>query len=205
MEAIPGIRNGRGRRTSCEAAARQQQAAESTGAATLKLFVRIIIFLGLVTLAIGNSFAQENPAPAQSTPAAPQTNAAPAPPASYQITGSVHSGKTPLPGVTLTASNTLTGKKHVAATISDGTFAMNGLPRGRYVLRAEFMGFASQTQEVVLNPENPSGKADLELILASRQQEQTEQRSAAATNAGRGFQSLTMDSTEEAPSTGESG
>ena len=124
--------------------------------------------------------AQENPAPAQSVPAAPQTNAPPAPQATYQITGSVHSGKTPLPGVTLTASNTLTGKKYTAATISDGTFAMIGLPRGRYVLRAEFMGFAAQTQEVVLNPENPSGKADLELILASRQQEQTEQRAAAA-------------------------
>jgi hypothetical protein len=171
----------------------------------LKLFVRIIIFLGLMTLAIGNSFAQENPATVQSAPATPQTNAASAPPATYQITGSVHSGKTPLPGVTLTASNTLTGKKYTAATISDGSFGMTGLPRGRYVLRAEFMGFAAQTQEVVLNPENPSGKADLELILASRQQEQTEQRSAAAATAGRGFQSLTMDSTETAPSAGESG
>ena len=164
----------------------------------MKLFVRIFIFLGLVTLAIGNSYAQENPAPAQTNPAAPQTSSTPVPPASYQITGSVHSGKTPLPGVTLTVSNTLTGKKYSSATIYDGTFAMIGLPRGRYVLRTEFMGFAPQTQEVVLNPENPSGKADLELILASRQQEQTEQRSAAAANAGRGFQSLTMDSSDAA-------
>jgi hypothetical protein len=117
----------------------------------------------------------------------------------------VRSGKSPLPGVTLTASNTLTGKKYTGATISDGNFALNGLPRGRYVLRAEFMGFAAQTQEVVLNPENPSGKADLELILASRQQEQTEQRSAAATRAGRGFQSLSMDATEAAATAGESG
>jgi len=171
----------------------------------LKLFLRIFVFLGLVTCVIGNLRAQENPAPAQSVPAVPQTNAAPAPQATYQITGSVHSGKTPLPGVTLTASNTLTGKKYTAATISDGTFALAGLPRGRYVLRAEFMGFAAQTQEVVLNPENPSGKADLELILASRQQEQAEQRSAAATNAGRGFQSLTMDSSEAAATAGESG
>src|SRR5580693_4498415 len=123
----------------------------------------------------------------------------------YQITGSVHSGKTPLPGVTLTASNTLTGKKYTAATVSDGTFVLPGLPRGRYVLRAEFMGFATQTQEVVLNPENPSGKADLELILASRQQEQATERAAAATAAGRGFQSLTMDATEAAPTAGESG
>jgi trimeric autotransporter adhesin len=171
----------------------------------LKLFLRPFLLLGLVTCFPGNLRAQENPAPAQSTPAAPQTNAAPAPPASYQITGSVHSGKTPLPGVTLTASNTLTGKKYTAATVSDGTFVLPGLPRGRYVLRAEFMGFATQTQEVVLNPENPSGKADLELILASRQQEQATERAAAATAAGRGFQSLTMDATEAAPTAGESG
>jgi outer membrane receptor protein involved in Fe transport len=132
--------------------------------------------------------AQENP------PAAP----APVPAPTYQITGSVHSGKTPLPGVTLTASNTLTGKKYTSATISDGTFLLTGLARGRYVLRAEFMGFAVQTQDVVLNPENPTGKADLELILASRQQEQTEQRAAAAEAAGaaRGFQSLSLDATD---------
>jgi trimeric autotransporter adhesin len=158
----------------------------------LKLFLRIFLFLGLVTCFIGNLRAQENPAPAESTPAAPQT--APAPPASYQITGSVHSG-------------TLTGKKYTAATVSDGTFVLLGLPRGRYVLRAEFMGFATQTQEVVLNPENPSGKADLELILASRQQEQTSERAAttAAAGTGRGFQSLSIDATEAAPTGGEAG
>jgi hypothetical protein len=170
----------------------------------LRSFVRIFIFLGLVTLAIGNLHAQENPVPAPGTPAAPQTNETPASPATYQITGSVHSGKTPLPGVTLTASNTLTGKKYTAATISDGKFAMDGLPRGRYVLRAEFMGFATQTQEVVLNPENPSGKADLELILASRQVESNE-RSAAAASAGRGFQSLSIESSDASPAAGNSG
>ncbi len=171
----------------------------------MKLFLRTFLLLGLLTCFIGNSRAQENPPPAQSPPAAPQANATPAPPASYQITGSVHSGKTPLPGVTLTASNTLTGKKYTAATISDGSFALPGLPRGRYVLRAEFMGFATQTQEVVLNPENPSGKADLELILASRQQEQTTERAAATEAAGRGFQSLSIEATESAPTAGEAG
>ena len=163
----------------------------------MKSFVRTFIFLGLIAVLVPILRAQENPAPAQSTPAAPPTT--------YQITGSVHSGKTPLPGVTLTASNTLTGKKYSTATISDGTFLITGLPRGRYVLRAEFMGFGVQTQEVVLNPENPSGKADLELMLASRQQEQTSERSASAANAVRGFQSLAVDSTEAALTGGESG
>ena len=156
----------------------------------MKSFVRTSIFLGLAAVAIPNLRAQENPPVAQAP--------------SYQITGSVHSGKTPLPGVSLTATNTLTGKKFTAATISDGAFVFIGLPRGRYVVRTEFMGFAAQTQEVVLNPENSSGKADFELILASRQQE-TNQQSAAAASAIRGFQSLTMDSTEAALSGADTG
>ena len=155
----------------------------------MRSFVRTVVFL-LVAFAVPCFDAQENP------PAAPS--------ASYQITGSVHSGKTPLPGVSLSASNTLTGKKYAAATVSDGTFVLTGLPRGRYVLRAEFMGFAPLTQDVVLNPENPSGKADLELILASRQVE-TNERSAAAAIAGRGFQSLSIDSSEAASGAGNAG
>jgi hypothetical protein len=123
----------------------------------------------------------------------------------YQISGSVHIGKTPLPGVALTASNTLTGKKYATATNSDGTFVLTGLARGRYVLRAEFMGFAALTQEVVLNPESPAGKADLQLILASRQQEENNQRAAAAAAAGRGFQSLALDSSDAALGAGNSG
>jgi len=42
---------------------------------------------------------------------------------------------------------------------------------------------------VVLNPENPAGKVEAELILASRQKEQ---QAEAAQTAGRGFQSLAM-------------
>src|SRR5580692_6797598 len=189
MEAYAGNGHGRWPATR-ESAKREQPAAETAraGAAPLRSFVRTIVFLWLIALAVRSLRAQENP------PAAP----APVPAPTYQITGSVHSGKTPLPGVTLTASNTLTGKKYTSATISDGTFLLTGLARGRYVLRAEFMGFAVQTQDVVLNPENPTGKADLELILASRQQEQTEQRAAAAEAAGaaRGFQSLSLDATD---------
>ena len=158
----------------------------------MRLFVRTFIFLVALAVAAPNLLAQENtsaPQPQAPAPVAPQT-----PTVSYQITGSVHSGKTPLPGVTLTASNTLTGKKYTAATLSDGTFVLTNLPRGRYVLRAEFMGFAVLTQEVVLNPENTAGKADFEMILASRQQEATE-RAAVTTAGNRGFQSLSVDST----------
>lgn len=135
---------------------------------------------------------------------AAEPTTAPAP--AYQINGNVRSGKTPLPGVTITATNTLTGKKFSAATLPNGTFTLNGLPRGRYVLRAEFMGFATHTQEVTLNPESPSGKADVELLLASRQPQQAGGLPAlAAAVAGRGFQSLAIDATLSALSGGASG
>ena len=88
----------------------------------------------------------------------------------YQITGTVRSGKTSLPGATVTAANTLTGKHFATASSVDGKFEFSGIPRGRYVIRIDFMGFAVFTQEVVLNPENSFAKVDAELLLASRQQ-----------------------------------
>ncbi len=110
-------------------------------------------------------------------------------PATYGITGFAKNGKVPLPGVTVTATNTLTGKKFAVATSLDGSFTLANLPRGRYVVKFEFMGFANLTQEVVLNPQNPAGKVEAELILASRQQEETARTTSAAA-ATRGFQNL---------------
>lgn len=136
--------------------------------------------------------------PAQQAPPTPvPTQQETAPPASapitFEITGSARSGKVSLPGVTVTAANTLTGKKYLAATNSEGKFSLSGLARGRYVVRIEFMGFAAFTQEVILNPENPAAKVDAELMLASRQQEQSNNALAALAAAGRGFQSLAME------------
>jgi trimeric autotransporter adhesin len=173
----------------------------------LKFVSRTIFILcfGAILLAIGanGSNAQETPpppVPAQqqdtatptSPPQVPAIPPAPAP-VTFEITGSARSGKAPLPGVTVTAANTLTGKKYVAATNSEGKFTLSGFARGRYVVRIEFMGFAAFTQEAVLNPENPSAKVDAELLLASRQQEQSNNALAALAAAGRGFQSLAME------------
>ncbi len=127
---------------------------------------------------------------------------APLPPAAtFQITGTVKNGKTVLSGVTVTASNTLTGKKWSVATAVDGSFTLKNLPRGRYVVKVEFMGFAPQTQEIVLNPQNPTGKVDTELVLASRQAEQTEQANS-ATARNRGFQNLAVDNSLQNPGPG---
>jgi trimeric autotransporter adhesin len=174
-------------------------------------FVRrgIFIFcLGVFLLALGShaSIAQETPpVPAQQdqTPSATPAQVPVTPPApasvTLEITGSARSGRTPLPGVTVTAANTLTGRKYVAATNSEGKFSLSGLARGRYVVRIEFMGFAAFTQEVVVNPENPAAKVDAELMLASRQQEQSNNALAALAAAGRGFQSLAMENSLSSP------
>lgn len=170
------------------------------------LVVLICVALICAVLIVCLASAQEpsspsqNPAQAPAEEPSPDANPVPVspsvptppPPITFQITGTVKSGKTPLPGVTVTAANTLTGKKFSVATAIDGSFTFKGIPRGRYVVKVEFMGFAPLTEEVVLNPDNPAGKVDAELVLASRQQEEQANRASAAANA-RGFQSLAVE------------
>src|SRR5215467_4042904 len=171
---------------------------------------RTLVFSFLLTLLPPDLRAQDTTPPPTTppVPAAPSQQEKPAPaapaqtPATFELTGAARSGKTPLPGATVTASNTLTGKKYAVATNSEGKFTLSGMARGRYVVRIEFMGFAVFTQEVVLNPENPGAKVDAELILASRQQQSNGNAMAAA---GRGFQSLAMESTFSALSGGNGG
>ncbi len=63
----------------------------------------------------------------------------------------------PLPGVAVTAMNSLTGKKYATTTDIDGKYAM-AIPRnGRYVVRAQLTGFADATQEVVLSGGGSAG------------------------------------------------
>src|SRR5215469_3094658 len=167
------------------------------------MFIRDIFIFSLTAILLPPHLRTQ-----QTTPPLPTQEAAPAPvsasaqqaaateaPVTFEIAGSAHSGKTPLPGVSVTAANTLTGKRYVSATNSEGKFTLTGLGRGRYVVRVEFMGFAAFTEEVVLNPENPAAKVDAELILASRQKEPSNNGIAAMALAGRGFQSLAMEST----------
>ena len=91
-----------------------------------------------------------------------------------EITGMVKSGNVPLPGVAVNAANTLTGKKYSTSTDVDGTFKISVGGKGRYVVRAEFSAFAPVTQEVLLNDQNRSGKADMAMVLASRAQQNAE-------------------------------
>ena len=74
----------------------------------------------------------------------------------------------PLPGVAITATNTLTGKKYTTSTDIYGSYAL-AIPRnGRYVVRAELSAFAPLTQEVLLNAASHQGSAAFRMELASR-------------------------------------
>ena len=137
-----------------------------------------------------------------------QTPAATAPTQSAAATGgtikgTVKAGTVPLPGVGVTATNTLTGKKYATTTDVTGTYAMVIPRNGRYVVKAEMAAFASATQEVLINAAGENGGkpeqvAEFGLQLASRvEQQQVQQAGGTAASSlanalGRGMQSLSV-------------
>ncbi len=127
--------------------------------------------------------AQPQAAPATETPAAPVVAVAPQ---GGTIQGTVKASGVPLPGVAVTATNTLTGKKYATTTDIDGAFQMTVPQNGRYVLKTDLTGFAPATQEVVVNASSEEGglpkqTAEFKIDLASRVAPQPAQAAAAAT------------------------
>ena len=127
---------------------------------------------------------------AAQTPAATAPDAAPASQtqaaadatvAGGRLHGTVKSGNVPLPGVTVTAQNTLTGKKYATTTDVTGAWSMTIPQNGRYVVRTQFAAFAQGSQEAVFNATASHDQAmDFSIQLASRaaaqEQQQTNQQ-----------------------------
>ena len=95
--------------------------------------------------------------------------------------GTITSGGTPLPGVSITATNTLTGTRYVTATGTDGGFRLHIPEDGRYVLKTDFAAFAESTGEIrfggaAAGP--PDVTKSFSLVLLSRVPAQTEDRGA---------------------------
>jgi len=84
------------------------------------------------------------------------------------LRGHVKSGVIPLPGVTVTAQNTLTGKRYSTTTDVTGAWALTIPANGRYVIRTQFAAFAPGAQEAVLNASSHEQTVDFQLMLASR-------------------------------------
>ncbi len=113
------------------------------------------------------------------------------------ISGSVKTGSTPLPGVRVTATNTLTGKKYTTATDVNGGYNMTIPFDGRYVVRAEFTVFAAVAKEALISASSRGQQVDFSLVLASRAQqqqqgEQTRESAAARQYSGAGAQNLNL-------------
>jgi len=149
---------------------------------------------------------QVEPAAQEPAAATPQTGQAipavnaPSAAAGGTIRGTVKSGPIPLPGVGVTATNTLTGKKYATTTDVNGSFAMSVPGNGRYVVRAELAAFAAATKEVLINADGANGGkpeqvAEFGMQLASRVEQQEVRQTPTRTVArgdGRGVQSLSV-------------
>ena len=113
------------------------------------------------------------PAEAQSAPAAA--------PAGGQVHGTIKAGNVPLPGVSVVATNTLTGQRYATITDINGNYSMTIPVNGRYVVKAELAAFAPETKVALIKPTTASPvnqQADFALTLASRVPPETPQESA---------------------------
>ena len=92
-----------------------------------------------------------------------------APVAGGKLHGAVKSGNIPLPGVTVTAQNTLTGKRYATTTDIGGAWQLNVPQDGSYVIRTQFAAFAGESQQAVLSATSRDRLVNFDLVLASRQ------------------------------------
>ena len=87
------------------------------------------------------------------------------------VHGTVKAGNIPLPGVSIVATNTLTGQRYATITDINGNYSMTIPTSGRYVLRTELAAFAPETKVALLKPTGTTPvnqQADFALTLASR-------------------------------------
>lgn len=119
-----------------------------------------------------------------------QQTQSPAPAAGGNLHGVVRSGNIPLPGVTVTAANTLTGKRYSTTTGITGAWSMTIPQNGRYVIRTQFAAFAQGAQEALLNATSRDQTVNFDLVLASRAAEQQQQQDRAESQAAQAIRQL---------------
>lgn len=175
----------------------------------------VVRWLAMTALAAAVSAYAQAPATAPES----QTVAAQVPVSGGHLHGTIKSGAIPLPGVTVTAQNTLTGKRYATASDIGGAWSLTIPQNGRYVIRTEFAAFAPAAQEAVLNATSHDQLVNFELELASRaalkeqqqQNQQTQISQAIRQLTGNGAQSLNLlnslasDVDTQSGSTGSSG
>ena len=157
-----------------------------------------VIAAGMWLVVVTAAVAQVTPQP-QTAP--PETSSLPGSTVGGgKLHGVVKSGNIPLPGVAVTAQNTLTGKRFTTTTDITGAWSMVIPQNGRYVIHTAFAAFAPGSQEALLNASNHDQTVNFDLLLASRvaqQEQQQEGQTAQAQQAirqlaGNGLQSLSL-------------
>ena len=77
--------------------------------------------------------------------------------------------------MSITASNSLTGKRYSTTTDITGSYTLVIPQNGRYVLRSDLAAFAPVTKEAVLNATSHDLAVDFSIMLASRAAQQEQQ------------------------------
>lgn len=116
-------------------------------------------------------------------------------PASGILRGTVKAGNVPLPGVSIIATDTVTGKKYAATTDETGAFQMTVPSAATYTVRAEFAAFAPLTQTIHLTATQTDQTAAFAMQLASRVEASVEaarRNASSRAAASRGIQSLSL-------------
>jgi hypothetical protein len=125
------------------------------------------------------------PAPApDKTPPPASTPNPPNPPAASGglVHGTVKAGNVPLPGVSIVATNTLTGQRYATITDINGNYSMTIPTNGRYVIKTDLAAFAPETKVALIKPTAAvpvNQQADFALTLASRVAAETPQENVA--------------------------
>jgi hypothetical protein len=134
---------------------------------------------------------EANATPSSATSAATSSSQSAETVTGGRIHGVVKSGTIPLPGVAVTAQNTLTGKRYSTTTDITGAWSLTIPQNGRYVVRTQFAAFAPGAQEALLNATSHDQTLSFSLILASRAVQQEQQQNAQSTQVAQAIRQLT--------------
>jgi len=108
---------------------------------------------------------------AQIQPAQPQ----PSQPAGGTVRGVVKSGNMPIPGASISISNTPSDQRILATTDVDGSYSATVPSFSSYTVRVQMVAFADSTQQVVVDSSHQNVTANFELTLLSRTHEASPQ------------------------------
>ena len=117
------------------------------------------------------------------------------------VEGKVRSGNTLVPGATVVATDSKTGQKFTTWTQMDGSYKL-ALPLGDYLVRAQMVAFAPETQLLRVTVGNAHHQLDFRITLNSRAE--TAGSAGYARGAG-GFQSLSVTAGEASSNFGSAG